>query len=1007
MGARPGFVGRASELADLRALLDSARSGRGGLTLVVGEPGIGKTALVERGVADAGIPVLWARGREGAPPLWLWDQVLRAARSAGLVDLPPSPESAGDDLGASGHQRFRRFDALATGLLELAGRTPFAVVLDDVHWADHDSLALLEFMSPRLAGAALAAIATSRPGELEPLPRADATIELSGLDAVHLAQLIELHTGTTPSEQTLSEVAGRTGGNPFFVAEVARLLRATGRDDEPSSWSSALPQGVRGVLVRRFARLPQSAHAAVLTASVLGGEVDVTVLAGIMGDDRDNVLELLGPAVQAGLLLDLADGRLRFQHALVRDAAYGELDTVQRQRLHGRAADILEATSGHRSATAIATHLAAAGDTAAAERWAERAGDQALQGAMYAEAADWYARASEAGTARVAVKRAGALARCGRVAEAHEAYTVAIARARADGDVESFALAALGIGTLGGGFEVRLLDSVQLAMLNEALDAIGADDSALRAMLLARLSVASTLGAEQARRVAMAEEAVAIATRVGHAGALAHSLAAWCDAHAGPRHTDERRAAAADMLAAAQRSGDPELELLARRFEIVAHMERGDVPLAWRAIDAFAELADRLRQPQFCWYARLVEGMRAHLRGDLDAAQRLAEEASRLGRSISSANARMLADGALIPILARDRGEPGFVEMIASATRDHPEAARAMDGALLYGVGHGVDRDTAARVLAAFDGVIPVDPDDAIFLQVASLIADSAAFVGDRAWMARAEEALAPYPDHFVLDGTAAVCYLPVAASLARLAAARGDVERAQQLVDRARNLVAPIGAPLLLASLDREVASLATGPSSPTAQTEVAPVLRREGDLWFVAFDGRSAYLKHSKGLGDLAVLLARPGAEVHVFDLVSAADGHDPTGVRGRNRDVGEVIDATARAEYERRVRDLTDEIEEAEWRHDDERAARLDAERAAILEQLAGALGLSGRARRTGGDAERARKAVGMRIRDAVARIDHELPALGRHLAVSVRTGVFCAYTPERPVRWQCQP
>ena len=1007
MGARPGFVGRASELADLRALLDSARSGRGGLAVVVGEPGIGKTALVECAVADAAIPVLWARGREGAPPLWLWDQVVRAARSAGLIDLPPTPASAGDDLGASGHQRFRRFDALTTRLLELAGRTPFAIVLDDVHWADHDSLALLEFMSPSLAGAALAAIATSRTGELDPLPRADRTIELSGLDAAHLAELIELHTGTAPSQQTLSEVVARTGGNPFFVAEVARLLRATGRDDEPSSWSSALPQGVRGVLVRRFARLPQSTHATMLTASVLGAEVDVTVLAGIMGDDRDNVLELLAPAVHAGLLLDLRDGRLRFQHALVRDAAAGELDTVQRRRLHARAAEVLEATSGRRSAAAIATHLAAAGDTAAAERWAERAGDQALQAAMYAEAADWYARAAEAGTARAAVKHAGALARCGRIAEADQAYAVAIARARAGGDAESFALAALGIGTLGGGFEVRLLDSVQLRMLNEALDAIGTDDSALRAMLLARLSVASTLGAEQARRVAMAEEAVAIATRVGHAGALAQSLAAWCDAHAGPRHTDERRAAAAEMLAAAQRSGDPELELLARRFEIVAHMERGDLPLAWRAIDAFTELADRLRQPQFCWFARLVEGMRAHLRGDLDTAQPLAEEASRIGRSISSGNARMLADGALIPILARDRGEPGFVEMIASATRDHPEVARAMDGALLYGVGYGVDRDTAARVLAAFDGVFPVDADDGIFLQVASLIADAAAFVGDQAWMALAEQALAPYPDHFVLDGTAAVCYLPVAASLARLAAARGDVEQARQLFDRARNLVAPIGAPLLLASLDREIARLGAEPSSATEQTDGAPVLRREGDLWFVAFDGGSAYLKHSKGIGDLAVLLARPGAEVHVFDLVAASDGHDRSGVRGRNRDVGEMIDSTARADYERRVRDLTDEIEEAERHHDDERAARLDAERAAILEQLASALGLSGRARRSAGDAERARKAVGMRIRDAIARIDHELPPLGRHLAVSIRTGMFCAYLPERPLHWQCQP
>lgn len=367
----------------------------------------------------------------------------------------------------------------------------------------------------------------------------------------------------------------------------------------------------------------------------------------------------------------------------------------------------------------------------------------------------------------------------------------------------------------------------------------------------------------------------------------------------------------------------------------------------------------------------------------------------------------MLADGALIPILARDRGEPGHVEMIVAATRDQPETARAMDGALLYGVGYGLDRETAARVLASFDGVFPVDVDDGIFLQVASLFADAAAFVGDEAWMARAEEALTPFTDHFVLDGTAAVCYLPVAASLARLASARGDVERARQLFERARNLVAPIGAPLLLARLDREIASLDSARGPASEHVGHGRVLRREGDLWFVAFDGESAYLKHSKGLGDLAVLLARPGAEVHVFDLVAAADGHDATGGRGHNRDVGEVIDPVARARYEQRVKDLTVEIEEAEQHHDDERAARLDAERAAILEQLAGALGLGGRTRRTGGDAERARKAVSMRIRAAIARIDHELPPLGRHLTVSVRTGVFCAYLPERPVRWRCQP
>ena len=132
---------------------------------------------------------------------------------------------------------------------------------------------------------------------------------------------------------------------------------------------------------------------------------------------------------------------------------------------------------------------------------------------------------------------------------------------------------------------------------------------------------------------------------------------------------------------------------------------------------------------------------------------------------------------------------------------------------------------------------------------------------------------------------------------------------------------------------------------------------------------------------------------------------DGRAPVGERGS--DLGDVIDARARAEYEQRIRDLTADIEEAEQNNDEGRAAMLEAERDVLLSQLAGALGLTGRARRQGGDAERARKAVGMRVRDAIGRIEEGLPPLGRHLRLSVHTGMFCTYVPERPMNWHCQP
>jgi hypothetical protein len=176
---------------------------------------------------------------------------------------------------------------------------------------------------------------------------------------------------------------------------------------------------------------------------------------------------------------------------------------------------------------------------------------------------------------------------------------------------------------------------------------------------------------------------------------------------------------------------------------------------------------------------------------------------------------------------------------------------------------------------------------------------------------------------------------------------------------------------------------------------------------VWFVAYDGASIRLRHSKGLSDLAQLVTRPGTALHVFDLIAAAEGRSRVPEGDRGSDLGEVIDARARGEYEQRIRDLTSDIEEAEANNDDARAAMLDAERELLLTQLAGALGLGGRARRQGGDAERARKAVGMRLRDTIGRIEEGLPTLGRHLKVSVQTGVYCTYAPERPMHWQCQP
>jgi len=192
--------------------------------------------------------------------------------------------------------------------------------------------------------------------------------------------------------------------------------------------------------------------------------------------------------------------------------------------------------------------------------------------------------------------------------------------------------------------------------------------------------------------------------------------------------------------------------------------------------------------------------------------------------------------------------------------------------------------------------------------------------------------------------------------------------------------------------------ALVADGGPTPPPPDRPATLLEgrfeRVGDAWMVDWAGRTLTMRASKGMQDLGRLLAEPGREIHCLELAGAGAEQGST---------GEVIDNTARRELEQRIRDLQEEIDEAEANHDHARADRAQEEFDAVVEHLAGALGLGGRARRGGSTAERARSAVTHRIRATIRRLADEHPDLGRHLAASVTTGVFCSYQPERPVTW----
>ena len=179
--------------------------------------------------------------------------------------------------------------------------------------------------------------------------------------------------------------------------------------------------------------------------------------------------------------------------------------------------------------------------------------------------------------------------------------------------------------------------------------------------------------------------------------------------------------------------------------------------------------------------------------------------------------------------------------------------------------------------------------------------------------------------------------------------------------------------------------------------------VASREADLWTLTFAGRTGRVRDSKGIRDIATLLANPGLGVHVSELVSP----DATGRAAVSSRGAVALDRRALTEYRRRLAELNDDLAEAEEHHDEGRAAKLVAEREFLLAELTGAVGLGGRTRRLGDDVDRARKAVRARVRDAITRIEVVHPELGRHLDRAVRTGTLCSYDPETPVRWTVRP
>ncbi|MEV4394990.1 BTAD domain-containing putative transcriptional regulator [Nonomuraea sp. NPDC049607] len=362
------FVGREGELAALVSAAGEAAADGARVALVTGEAGLGKSTLLEHlGARLERDGWLVAAGRcpevDGAPPAWAWVEALRAVAATVppgefTEDLAPllSDSMPVDGDAAAGRFRLRR--AVWGWLAAAAAQRPVAVVLDDLHWADTTTLGLLG--GGVGVRAPILVVAAYRQDESEHLTEtlgalartAPLRLALPGLDGAAVAELVRAESEA--DDATVAGIAERTGGNPFYVRESARLLNGEGA----LVALSEVPEGVRDVLRRRLARLPESGVSVLRLAAVAGRESSVDVLVQAADTDADGVLDALDAGVVAGLLDEPGPGRVRFVHALVRDTLVADVSRLRAARMHARIAAALEGTG---DVAALAHHYARAG----------------------------------------------------------------------------------------------------------------------------------------------------------------------------------------------------------------------------------------------------------------------------------------------------------------------------------------------------------------------------------------------------------------------------------------------------------------------------------------------------------------------------------------------------------------------------------------------------------------------------------------------------------------------
>ena len=893
---RGPLVGRATELAAFEQAWERVESGNRQAVFIGGEPGAGKTRLaaeVAATLADHDVAVLVGSSTADAdvpyaPFAEALDRLLIAAPAGSMADLlaDAGPQLRRlttqvdrhlPDAGAVAdgveqvHARRALFDALTGFLRRVAIDRPIALILDDLHWAQLPTLAMLEQVLIGCADVRMLLVATFRTTEpdrsdelitrLAELHRFDGVrrLDLAGLDTEAIAEFVSQtqHLAPSSARTAAALLRDRTGGNPFFLTELCNDLELRGGVTALSS-QHTVPASIGDAIARRLGGLGVSVRKVIEQAAVLGETFDLPALIASSETDLAATLAAIDSAEGLGLIraVDDSDGEFSFVHALTREAVVGGMAASALRIMHARAAEALEGRADPSLVPRLANHYLRAhvlGYHEQALRYAREAARMAEQSVAYEDAAKWFERAAslpDLSLADRATMNLGAAANHVRAGDFPRALGIYERISTMDDPLVRLQAA---VGYEDANWRYRRADSNAADLLASALESCGLQtDDPRYLQALGSFGRALAFGGEVGRAREISDRAIERARVVADPAVLLHTLTTSLWQGLTPELCETQLQRSAEVSRTALASRNYEALGASSHFRAMASY------LAGRPDDLATSAADMRRaaqacgQPVFGFVGACVEQALTYLRGDFSGAQRWADIALRTGNLFDAEDTEG-SHGVQMFMISRETGDlksyGGFVD--GSETF----AGRWVPGLLALYTELNCERGMTRALNQLLNRNLSDRTNEAQFPMELVFMIEAALELGNR----EALRALHPYVAQYAGKNLVAGQFVALFGSgdryLARIAALGGDTGSAERHFDAALEM-------------DRRMGSV----------VHVTETLARQA--LFAASCGRT---DHARRLADESRAIAASIGQVRVLDLVDALLTTGPEGPDG----------------------------------------------------------------------------------------------------------------------------